>query len=192
MPLIDVQCLDEACGHIFEHVRPIAEWPATPPCAKCGSEDTDDAHLPPRTVWSVAPVVIFKAVDGTYRYPGEADGVSARKYAADGMERIEVRSATEMRRLEGRLNTHEQQRANQVFERSERAREASEHDRRSGLRDEMRKMTPYGRDLARAAMSQSDSRRRAPHVVGLHSEVYNVDRSNREDSRDSQGRRRRD
>lgn len=192
MPLIDVQCLADGCGHVFEYVRSIADWPATPPCEKCGSPNTDDGHLPPRTVWSVAPVVVFRAPDGTHRFPGEADGLSARKYAAQGFTRIEIRSATDMRRFERTMNRTEQRRATEAFDRSEAQRSTSETARRRELYHEMQQMTPRGRDMARAAMAQSDSRRRAPHVVGFHSEVYNVDRSNREDSRDEQGRRRRD
>lgn len=192
MPLIDVQCLEPTCGHIFEHVRPIADWPATPPCEKCQSPNTDDGHLPPRTRWSVDPVVVFEAPDGTYRYPGEADGNSSRRYAAAGYRQITIRNATEMRAFETRVGIHEQRKANETFERSERAREASESARRGALHTAMASMSPRGRDLARAAIAQSDGVRRAAHQVGFHSEVYNVDRSNRGDSRDTQGRRRRD
>lgn len=192
MTLIDVRCLAPDCGHLYPTMRPIADWPAVPPCEKCHSTDTEQAHLPPRTVWSVAPVVVFRAPDGTHRFPGEADGVSARKYAADGFTRIEIRNATEMRRFEGTMNRLEQRRAIDAFDRSEAQRSTSETARRRELYHDMQQMTPRGRDLARAAMAQSDAIRRAPHVVGFHSEVYNVDRSNREDSRDEQGRRRRD
>ncbi len=173
-------------------MRPIADYPAVPPCEKCDSTHTEQAHLPKQTQWSVAPVVVFRAPDGTCRFPGEADGSSARRYAAAGYTEVSIRNATEMRAFEGRMNREEQTRANQAFERKEQQREASESARRSDLRQEMLKMTPYGKDLARAAMALADQVRRAPHQVGFHSEVYANDRSNRDDSRDSQGRRRRD
>ncbi len=192
MTLIDVRCLAPDCGHIYPTMRPMADWPAVPSCEKCGSDDTEQAHLRKRTVWSVAPVVVFRAPDGTHRFPGEADGLSARKYAAQGFTRIEIRSATDMRRFERTMNKSEQRRATEAFDRAEVQRSASETARRRELHHEMQRMTPLGRDLARAAMAQSDAVRRTPHVVGFHSEVYNVDRSNREDSRDEQGRRRRD
>ncbi len=195
MALIDVRCLAPDCGHLFEAYRVALPWPQkdpVPPCEKCASEDTEQAHLPKRTRWHVDPVVVFRAPDGTCRFPGEADGVSARQYAAQGYTEITIRGAAEMRAFEGRMNHEEQSRANQAFERREQQRETSESSRRSGLRDEMRTMTAYGRDLAREAMSQANGIRRAPHQVGFHSEVYSNDRSNRDDSRDARGRRRRD
>lgn len=192
MALIDVRCLAPACGHLFEAYRHAADWPAVPPCEKCASPDTEQAHLPPRIRWTVAPVIVFRAPDGTHRFPGEADGASARKYAAQGFTRVEIRSATDMRRFERTMNRDEQRRATDAFERAEHQRSRSETARRRALYHEMEHMTPLGRDLAREAMARGDAIRRAPHVVGFHSEIYNVDRSNREDSRDSQGRRRRD
>ncbi len=192
MTLIDVRCLEPDCGHLYPTMRPIADWPAVPPCEKCDSPHTEQAHLPKRTQWTVAPVIVFRAPDGTHRFPGEGDGTAARRYTKMGYTEVSIRNATEMRAFEGRMNRDEQAHASQVFERREQQREASESARRSGLRDEMQRMTPYGKDLARAALAQSDSVRRAAHQVGFHSEVYNVDRSNREDSRDEQGRRRRD
>lgn len=192
MTLIDVRCLAPDCGHVYPTMRPISDWPTVPPCEKCDSADTEQAHLPKRTQWSVKPVIVFRAPDGTCRFPGEADGMSARQYAAMGYTEVSIRNATEMRSFEGRMNVEEQSRANQAFERKEQQRERSESARRSDLRDEMRKMTPYGRDLARAAMAQTNGVQRTAHQVGFHSEVYNVDRSNRDDSRDEKGRRRRD
>jgi hypothetical protein len=109
-----------------------------------------------------------------------------------GYTPVIIRNVTEMRVFEGRMNREEQSRANRAFEHREQQREASETARRSALRDDMQRMTPYGRDLARAAMAQTDGVHRAPHQVGFHSEVYNDDRSNREVSRDERGRQRRD
>jgi len=57
----------------------------------------------------------------------------------------------------------------------------------------MQSMTSMGRDVARAAMRHNDNKpRERTGDPGFHSEVYSNDRSNRESSRDAQGRRHRD
>ncbi len=191
MPLIDLKCLSESCGKVFEYYRPLAEWPRTPPCA-CGSP-TEQAHLPKAVQWTVDPVVVFKAPDGSFRFPGDAHGLSAAQYAKQGFERVEIRGAIEMRRFEQTMNRHDYAEAQRRVERKLEMREQREKHTRSILRGEMQRMTPFGRAVARAAMSQNDGKpKERAKDPGFHSEAYSMDRSNRETSRDSSGRRRRD
>lgn len=192
MPRIDVKCLSESCDTVFEHYRPLSEWPKTPPCVSCGGE-TEQAHLPRHLTWSVDPVVVFKAPDGSFRFPGDANGISSKNYEKLGYERQEIRGAAEMRSFERKMNQIEYSRAQRKVEAQARHREASEKVRREKLREMMQHMSAYGRDVARAAIDQGDRRPAArAHEAGFHSEVYAYDRSNRAESRDAQGRRRRD
>lgn len=42
MARLDARCL--SCGHVFEFVRAVADWPKTPACEQCG-EPTEHAHV---------------------------------------------------------------------------------------------------------------------------------------------------
>ena len=190
MPLIDVRCT--ACGEVHEAYRALADWPKTPPCQTC-QQPTEQVLLPKAVQWSVDPVVVFKAPDGTFRFPGDANGKSAANYSKLGYERVEIRGALEMRGFERHMNARERSEMSRRVERKEQMREERESRTRGILRDEMRHMTPLGRDLARIAMARNDAKpKQRSDGAGFHSEVYSVDRSNRDESRDSSGRRRRD
>ncbi len=189
MPLIDVKCL--ACGETFEHYRPVSEWPNTPAC-KCGGA-TEQAHLPKQIQWSVDPVVVFQAPDGTMRFPGEADGASSRKYESMGYQRHEIRGATEMRRFEKHMDRQEYSRASRKVEQAHAQRELREKQTRAAMYESMQHMSARGRDIARAMIDRNNAKPQPrAHEAGFHSEIYSMDRSNRAESRDSQGRRRRD
>lgn len=189
MPLIDLECTN---GHVSEVMRALAEWPATPPCPACGAS-TAQIHLPPRTRWTIDPIVVFRAPDGSFRFPGDAGGTSATRYQRQGFERIELRSATDVRRFESAMNARERSRMARKVERRQELREEREAVTRSELRRLMATMSPRGRAVARAAMTRNDDKpRERTQDPNFHSEVLSFDRSNRVASRDEQGRRRRD
>lgn len=191
MPLIDVKCLQ--CEHVNEVMRPLSMWPAVPECPDCGSADTEQIHLPKSARWTVDPVVVFKAPDGSYRFPGDANGISAGQYAKQGYERVEIRGAVEMRRFESQMNKREYALAQRKFEKRQEQREERERVMRSELHERMKYMSQIGRDVARAAMARNDGKP-VPRASepGFISEVYSYTRSNRDESRDSRGSRRKD
>lgn len=190
MPLIDVRCL--TCGHIYEYMRPDADWPSTQPCEVC-QQSTEQHFAPPRQRTSIDPVVVYRAPDGSYRFPGDADGMGAAKYSRQGFERIELRSAADVRRFESTMNKRELSRAHRRVEAMQANREARESATRSELRRLMPNMTEFGRAVARQAMQRNDAKpRERARDVNFHVEAFSYDHSNREESRDAQGRRRRD
>jgi hypothetical protein len=189
VPRIDVRCQH---GHISEVVRPLADWPNTPPCPECGAS-TEQIHLPRQTQWTCDPVIVYKASDGSFRFPGDTSGVGTHKYDRLGYERIELRSAADVRRFETVMNKRELSRASRRVEAMQAAREARESETRRELRRQMESMSERGRAVARAAMSMNDNKRReSAKEVGFHVEAFSYDHSNRDESRDAQGRRRRD
>lgn len=189
MPLIDVRC---PADHVHEVMRPLALWPATPVCPTCGAA-TVQVFLPPRVRSAPDPVVIFRAPDGSFRFPGDAQGQSAQRYAREGFERIELRGAADVRRFESVMNHHERSRAMRRVERQQQFREQREAALRSELRRQMASMSPRGRAIAEAAMRRNDQKpREYARDANFHVEVYSLDRSNRDVSRDERGRRRRD
>ncbi len=189
MARIDVRC---TADHVHEVDRFLRDWPATPACPECGAE-TVQVHLPPRTAWSLDPVIVFRAPDGSFRFPGGTDALSCGKYEKAGLERIELRSAADVRRFEGVMNKREYARAERRVERSQLHRGMRESATRSELRRLMSNMTTFGRDVARAAMARNDAKPGLrTREANFHLEAFSYDHSNRPESRDAQGRRRRD
>jgi rRNA maturation endonuclease Nob1 len=190
MPLIDATCA--TCDKIFELYRPLAMYPATPPCPTCGGA-TEQVHLPKAVQWNAAPVVVFQAPDGSMRFPGDANGLSAKNYEKQGFSRVEIRGAAEMRRFESHMNKREYSRAQRKIESNQQQRETREARNRSELRGRMQSMSPFGRAVARTAMERNDAKpKKSGFDAGFFSDVYSFDRSNREESRGEDGRRRRD
>jgi hypothetical protein len=188
VPLIDIRCEND---HVSEVNRPLADWPATPACPTCGAE-TVQVHFPSQQS-QCDPVVVFKAPDGSFRFPGDPNGLAAHRYAAQGYERIEYRGAQEVRRFETEIEKKEFSKAARRVEAMQAAREARESVNRRELRHKMESMSEFGRAVARAAMRKNDEKpRERARDVGFHVEAFSYDHSNREESRDSQGRRRRD
>ena len=189
MPRIDVRC---ESGHVSEVLRPLAMWPETPDCPECGAK-TEQVHLPKQMTWTCDPVVVFKAPDGSFRFPGDPNSLSVSRYEKQGFERIELRGAADVRRFETVMNKREYSRAARRVEAMQAHREQREAATRSELRRLMGSMSERGRAVARAAMARNDNKpRERARDVGFHVDVYSNSRSNREESRDAQGRRRRD
>lgn len=192
MPLYDFQC--GTCDRVFEAIVPSSQIPAGPPCATCQGE-TMRVWLPPRTQWSVPDaVVVYQAPDGSFRYPGENGGSATAKYDRMGYKRIEARGVAEVRALERRLNAAENSHQRRLAEDRQAREEHGESMRRSELFRQMASMSRLGRDVARAAINRHNNQRhRGWHPgAGLHIDAYSNDRSNRDDSRGGDGRRRRD
>jgi hypothetical protein len=193
MPRIDVKCLANA-DHLHEVMRPLAMYPQTPPCPTCGGA-TEQILLPRAVSWAADPVVVFRAPDGTFRFPGDINGPGAQRYASQGYERIEMRSAADVRRFEAQMNTRERSRAERRVEAMQANREAREKISRSDLRNliNSRAFSDRGRAIARAVMARNDAKPRLrARDANFHVEVLSYDRSNREAARDAHGRRRRD
>lgn len=206
MALIDVKCED---GHVVEVYRHNSDWPKTPPCPLC-EKSTEQIHLPAHMKGhSVDPVVVYQAPDGSFRFPPATESLSTKMYDDKGFKRIELRGWADVRRFESHMNAHELSQVRRRVERQQEAFERSESERRSEVRrgleqgfqvpemddkgrptGRMRtvRLSERGRDIMRAAMARNDAKG-GPRVKdpGFYSEVYSVDRSNRD--RDPRRRR---
>jgi hypothetical protein len=215
MALIDCRCL--SCGVVSEAFRLAADWPKTPHCPSCGA-DTEQTHLPKHVSTYVPAVVVFKAPDGTFRVPGETDGSAVAKYEQLGYTRIDARGFSEVRRLEQQMNAQQASAIRQRIERHAEAHEAAQKARRSefhnGLANGMVipetvelpngqvvrtgrlrtvRLSAQGRDLARVAIARTNAKGGPKsYDPGCHIEVYSYDRSNRDESRNANGKRYRD
>ena len=185
-----------------------------PACPKCKGV-CEKAYVPSYISLSNAPpIVVFKAQDGTYRFPGDPDGTIAKKYEKMGYERIEARGQQERDRLERRLNKWQAEEVHRRVERHQQVREEGIHVRRSDVTHGMRngftipiyddkgrdtgrvrnvKLSGFGRDLMQAAMARNDAKP-GPRFKdpGAHFEINHTDRSNRDEARRPDGKRWRD
>ncbi len=201
-----------ACDTVSEVFRHHSEHPKTPPCPKCDGA-TEQIHLP-RQVASYAPaVVVYEAPDG-FRYPGDGNGKSAANYEKLGYKRIEARGWAEVRSLEKKLNAHERTVMEKTVERQQARHEAATSQRRSAVWEGLKNgfqlpvvdekgrptgrmktvhMTAAGRAIMDASMRRNDGKP-GPQMrdPGTFVEAYSYTRSNRDESRGSDGRRRND
>ena len=171
-------------------------------------------HLPQRARIAPPAVVVFQAPDGTFRFPGDPNGLTAAKYEKLGYTRQEHRGWAEVRKLESRVNKQQYSEIMRKVEREQEWKETGTHARRSdfhhglhagfqipeteerivrGRRVMVRtgrmkhvKLGAMGRDVAMAAVERNN-RKPGPTAreAGFHVEVYSNDRSNR----DGHGRR---
>ncbi len=147
-------------------------------------------------------VVVYKAPDGTFRFPGSDDPHcrTAKNYNRLGYERIEARGWTEVRQLESRVTALQRTEMRQRVERKQQFHEEGEKIRRSdvyhGLANSFQipildekgqhtgrtrsvKLSPRGRDILRAAIEHND-RKPGPkeYDTGFHVECFSQNRSN--------------
>lgn len=193
----DVERLDAACPRCEDvetglEVPKAEDRPALPPCAACGGP-TKIIQLPPAVTWSVEPVVVYKAHDGTYRFPGATESLSTKNYDKLGYERVELKGFAAVRQFERRVNADERSRGQVRVERKHEMEQLRTSGNRSELFVKMKSMSNLGKDVARASIERTDKRPQPrSHDAGFHVSVYSDDRSSRAESRGSDGRRRRD
>lgn len=207
MPLYDFDC--QTCGTPQE--RYVKTSDTTPTCEICGGSEMVKVLRPRRTQWSVDPVVIYEAPDGTIRVPPDMQTETTAMYDRLGYKRVELRGAAEVRPYERYFNKQELARVQERIERQQAAFEQAEHDRRSEInrcldqgfqipvldekgRDTGRKqtvrLTARGREILRQAQGlNANTRGPRTYDPGCHFEAYSYDRSNREDYSDGRGRR---
>ena len=214
MPLYASRCTSDACGHLVVEYRPLARYADCPICPKCDGP-TEKAYVPSGYTINSPAIVLFKADDGTFRFPGDPNGKSAAKYADLGYQRIEAKGWAEVRRLEKQVNAQQSVEIRRRAEDDCRLREESTHRRRSdffhGIQHgfqmpEMREnssgelvptgrmktvhLGELGRAVAMAAVARNNAKSRPnPTEAGGHFEVYSFDRSNRDESRRPDGTR---
>lgn len=196
MPEVNLRCHNDDCTQPrWEYYRKLANWddplPSCPTCGGPSYQSLDQSYKRPH----LAPdaVVVYQTPDGDFRFPGDPNSLSTARYDRLGYRRIELRSATEVRRFEQHMSKHDRAVAERRLEHREAARAARTAATRSDLRMAMQSMSRFGRDLARAAQSRTDAQpRERPRDTGFHVDAYSNDRGSRMESRDSQGRRRRD
>lgn len=214
MPIYGAICLNAECGFVFNETRPMAQSDVFPVCPKCGSTTEREYSPITRFDGNAPPVVVFKAPDGSFRFPGNTEGKTVDNYSRLGYERVELRGFAEVRRFEREVNTRE---ARDIAKRVERRMishlegtrmrrsevyngiangftvpEVDERGRRTGRMKHV-KLSAFGHDVLRGAMERNN-RKEGPraHDPGFFVDAYSNDRGSRDESRRSDGKRFRD
>lgn len=213
MAIYGQMCTNDECGFCFNDTRPMSESDKLPACPKCGTATKTEYSPITRYDGNTPPVIVFKAPDGTYRYPGQAEGKSVEQYAKLGYERVELRGFAEVRRFERDVNTEQSREIAQRAERQMVAHLEGERRRRSEVyngmangfvipvRDErgrqigtkVVRLSAAGMDTMRNAMRAMDARERPrARDAGFFVDAYSNDRGSRDESRRADGKRFRD
>lgn len=177
MPIYPFQCdAEEACGHIFEKILQLREREEPQPCPKCQGT-THRIYLPNggnSDACNIDPVVVHRAADGSYRFPGRSDAV-----VPEGYEKVELRTIRQIEQFERDVNKQHASLIGRRVEIEEQRFNAAQAVRRARLRSAMVHMSALGRMFAAAAMRRGDSHRIRSYDPGFHLEILHQDASNR-------------
>lgn len=216
MPILNFTCFVDGPYTAYRSVHaPEGEVPPCPICLVPG--ETDWGVWRNESRYAVTPVIVFQAADGTFRFPGTADGIYAKKCEAEGLTRVELRGWADVRRFEGQVNAQEYTKIQRRVERQQHALAIGEAARRSDLFNGMRNgfqipdtvinqhgehvrtgrmktvhLSARAKDIAARLIENNNKKRVHSYRPNFAIEAYSMDRSNREESRDERGRRRRD
>lgn len=216
MPFLKFVCAIDGQYDAFRSVNaPSGEVPPCPVCQTPGETDWSVWRNENRT--TVPPIIVFQAPDGSMRFPGTSDGPSAKRYESLGYTRVELRGFADVRRFEGKVNQQEMSKIQRRVERQQQALAIGEARRRSDLFHGFRHgfqipetviarngehvktgrmktvhLSARAKDIGALLIERNNQKRVHSHEPGFFVEAYSNNRSNRDESRDERGRRRRD
>src|SRR5512139_1611369 len=110
MPMIDMLCPN---GHEYEAFRHPSQVRDCEPCEECGAEAQRIYKLRREHSYEglSEPLVVFRRPDGTYAVPANRDALKPAEY-----ERVELRTAAEIRQVEKAINREEYEHWNKAQE----------------------------------------------------------------------------
>ncbi|MGH9420937.1 MAG: hypothetical protein ACRD3J_13255, partial [Thermoanaerobaculia bacterium] len=153
MPQIDFTCPDHGP---FVQYRSVHSQDL-PLCPVEGCTQPTERHWITKAPPSLPDaVVVYQAPDGSYRFPGDPNGLSAAQYSRQGFTRIEARGWAAVRQLERDVEQHENRHRAQHFEHQQHRREQGQHARRSELFYRMKSMSRLGREVGRLSIERSN------------------------------------
>lgn len=195
MPLYEFQCRGKD-NHVFDELLPVDRRDDVIKCRFCRAKASRErivlrgfsAREEQARAQSFTPPVVYKAKDGTYRFPGSPNSKETRRLEARGFERVELRDTRSIRKFESEMNTLERQK----YQAFQAGRERLYRDQRKISRDSKEwqsaysRMTPKEREFADYAMKQNDQKQFAERSfdAGFNIQAFSYDSSNREEHRD--------
>jgi hypothetical protein len=125
------------------------------------------------------PVTVFKKPDGTYAFPGRSNDPTPY-----GMQRVELNSASAVRRFEKEENSRVKRLKEESLEREDRVFTPLKKQRREALQKQMASFSGLGRKFAEVAMAKSDQRpslsqKACKFEPNFHVQAFSMDSGNR-------------
>jgi hypothetical protein len=166
------------CGAQFEHFFHVTSAGSINdyPC-ECGATAVRyyEYRRPHSYSGLTEAAVVYKSLeDGHYYIPAATDAPMPQ-----GFERVELRSAQEIRRVEKEMTKAEYQKWQNSVERQQLMYEESRRDLRAELTERMKGMSNLGRDFARLAISKGNAMERPRFKGEVHFEAFSMNSSNR-------------
>ncbi len=131
--------------------------------------------------WSIRPIVIHLGADGAVRFPGHENARVPK-----GFNRVELKTLSEIAAFERQVNQKLSSEAARHIENEERHFEAVRGRLRGELQQQMKTMSPRGRDFAQFVIDENNRRARKKSDVGFQVDILHNDARNREDYRDKE------
>lgn len=217
MPLYQVECKNKKTPHVFDVLLPVDRRDEPQKCRFCKSTATRErivlrgfsAREEAARAQAFAAPVVYKAKDGTYRFPGATNSKETQRLDRLGYERIELKDTRSIRRFEKSMNEIEGTKHRQFIA----GQNALLAAKSKAHRDEFRQAIATGRmvmvdsekgsptygqkyvgeinemqkDMLRAAMEHTDrSRPTGRHFEpGFNIQAFSYDSSNREEHSDA-------
>jgi hypothetical protein len=175
MPMIDVRC--PTCEAEYEIFRHTVEVEDVPLCEKgCGPCERIYKYQRPHSYEGLREsVVVYRNPDGSYGIPGTRD---AR--IPEGSERIELRTAADVRRVERHMTNTEYSKFVAKQESEERTMGALQAERRAQLRDMAKNFSQKGKDFAQLAMKMNDAAPRKKFQTNVMFDAFSNNAGNRD------------
>jgi len=125
------------------------------------------------------PVTVFRKPDGTYALPGRSNDPTPA-----GMQRVELTSASAVRRFEKEENSRVKHIKEESLEREDRMFTPFKKQRREALKKKMETFSGLGRQFAEVAMKKSDERpslseKACKFDPNFHVQAFSMDAGNR-------------
>ncbi len=178
---------DFRCGQCAKVFERMVSWDREQTPCDCGAQATR-TFISRREYRAQAfdPVLIYRDKSGHVRFPGRNNGSVPKGY-----EPVYLRTTSEVRNFERRMNSTERERYFAHKERQEARFAPWIANARSELRQKMQNMSPYGRALAEASMQENDRHSDVDTRFdpAFRIEAFSQDASNREAHYDRDMRR---
>jgi hypothetical protein len=128
-----------------------------------------------RKAQSSNPTVYYRNKKGQIYTPSNSDRPIPKRLANQGYEKVEIKTFRDRDRFYRDMNSQVSREHHDYAEREHQMYRNAEATNRSDLRALMNHMTPEGRDFAKFAMEQNDSRNSDRFNAGVHIDSWEND-----------------
>src|SRR6266404_6298813 len=172
----------EISGPVSSHQdHPVCPFQNGHPFYMCMEETVQTYTRSKPKDWAIKAIVVHVGADGAVRFPGHENARVPK-----GFNRVELKTLSEIAAFERQVNQKLSSEAARHIENEERHFEAVRGRLRGELQQQMKTMSPRGRDFAQFVIDENNRRARKKSDVGFQVDILHNDARNREDYRDKE------